>query len=87
MRFGPPLILAGDLEDPATIRNNTDRMMYAIAALLPPERQGSYQKLKINQNDMKQSDDATLPPSPLLVSLGLDVNASPANRPMAYRPD
>ncbi|MBV7328270.1 1-acyl-sn-glycerol-3-phosphate acyltransferase [Chloroflexi bacterium TSY] len=51
VRFGPPLILKGDLEDPAVIRDNTDRMMYAIAALLPPKYRGPYQ---VSKNDIDE---------------------------------
>ena len=38
VRFGPPLYL----DENNTAKANTDLIMYAIAALLPPERRGDY---------------------------------------------
>jgi 1-acyl-sn-glycerol-3-phosphate acyltransferase len=42
VRFGEPLHLTGNPDDPAETRRQTDRIMRAIAALLPPERRGVY---------------------------------------------
>jgi 1-acyl-sn-glycerol-3-phosphate acyltransferase len=42
VRFGEPVHLAGSPDDPAEMRRQTDRIMRAIAALLPPERRGVY---------------------------------------------
>lgn len=42
VRFGPPLDLPGNPEDPADVRANTEKMMRAIAALLPKELRGVY---------------------------------------------
>jgi 1-acyl-sn-glycerol-3-phosphate acyltransferase len=41
-RFGPPLTLTGNPDDQAEARQNTERIMYAMAALLPPELRGVY---------------------------------------------
>lgn len=42
IRFGPPFIPTGDVNDPEAVRRNTQRMMESIAALLPPELRGVY---------------------------------------------
>jgi 1-acyl-sn-glycerol-3-phosphate acyltransferase len=42
VRFGEPIYLTGNPDDPADTRNNTTRIMRAIAALLPPEMRGFY---------------------------------------------
>lgn len=42
VRFGPPITLAGDPDDPSDARQNTERIMLAMAALLPPELRGVY---------------------------------------------
>jgi 1-acyl-sn-glycerol-3-phosphate acyltransferase len=42
VRFGHPLHVEGDVDDPVIVRHNTDDIMHAIAALLPPERRGAY---------------------------------------------
>jgi 1-acyl-sn-glycerol-3-phosphate acyltransferase len=42
VRFGPPLSVMGDPSDALAARDNTDKIMRAIAALLPPELRGEY---------------------------------------------
>jgi 1-acyl-sn-glycerol-3-phosphate acyltransferase len=42
VRFGEPLHLTGDPDDPTETRRQTERIMREIAALLPPERRGVY---------------------------------------------
>ena len=42
VRFGPPLTLEGDPNDPTVIRENTYKIMVAMASLLPPEQRGPY---------------------------------------------
>jgi 1-acyl-sn-glycerol-3-phosphate acyltransferase len=44
VRFGPPLDLCGSPDDPVATRENTDQVMRAMAALLPPELRGQYQE-------------------------------------------
>ncbi len=44
VRFGEPIKMDGNAEDPADIRANTDRLMYAMANLLPPDLQGFYRE-------------------------------------------
>jgi 1-acyl-sn-glycerol-3-phosphate acyltransferase len=51
IRFGPPLLCEGELSDLATVRNNTERIMLAIAALLPPERRGVYATARKEHKD------------------------------------
>lgn len=43
VRFGPPLCLTGNPDDLAEARQNTERMMRAMAALLPSDLRGDYQ--------------------------------------------
>jgi 1-acyl-sn-glycerol-3-phosphate acyltransferase len=45
-RFGPPLTLTGDPDDQVEARQNTERIMYAMAALLPPELRGVYSEME-----------------------------------------
>ncbi len=42
VRFGPPLTVAGDTNDAFAVRENTDKIMRAMAALLPVELRGEY---------------------------------------------
>jgi 1-acyl-sn-glycerol-3-phosphate acyltransferase len=42
VRFGSPLTVTGDSNDALVARENTDKIMRAIAALLPPELRGEY---------------------------------------------
>ena len=42
VRFGPPLTLEGTVSDLAAVKANTEKMMVAIAALLPEEKRGRY---------------------------------------------
>jgi 1-acyl-sn-glycerol-3-phosphate acyltransferase len=42
VRFGPPLAVSGDGDNPQDVRQVTTAMMLAIADLLPPERRGHY---------------------------------------------
>lgn len=42
VRFGPPITLTGSDSDSAAVRAGTDRIMHAIAALLPPDLRGVY---------------------------------------------
>ena len=45
IRFGEPFYCEGDTSDTAVVRANTQRIMYHIAQLLPPERRGVHEKL------------------------------------------
>jgi 1-acyl-sn-glycerol-3-phosphate acyltransferase len=42
LRFGDPFIPEGDVNDPDAVYRNVDRMMFSIAALLPPSMRGLY---------------------------------------------
>lgn len=42
VRFGKPFCVSGDNSDPAATRHHTEKIMQAIAALLPPERRGEF---------------------------------------------
>ncbi|RME57828.1 MAG: 1-acyl-sn-glycerol-3-phosphate acyltransferase [Caldilineae bacterium] len=42
VRFGPPLYFNGDTTDPVILHQRMMDVMYAIAALLPPELRGEY---------------------------------------------
>jgi 1-acyl-sn-glycerol-3-phosphate acyltransferase len=42
VRFGPPLRLSGNADNPEDARSSTEEIMRAMAALLPPELQGHY---------------------------------------------
>ncbi len=44
VRFGAPIKMDGNAEEPADIRANTDQMMHSMARLLPPELQGFYRE-------------------------------------------
>jgi 1-acyl-sn-glycerol-3-phosphate acyltransferase len=44
VRFGPPFYLAGDTSETATVRENMDRMMTAMATLLPVELRGEFEE-------------------------------------------
>lgn len=41
-RFGPPLTVTGDTNDADVVREQTDKIMRAMAALLPVELRGEY---------------------------------------------
>lgn len=45
VKFGEPIYCTGDASDTAAVRTNTQRIMYAIAQLLPPERRGEHDRL------------------------------------------
>jgi 1-acyl-sn-glycerol-3-phosphate acyltransferase len=42
VRFGPPLYLTGNPDNPDDARRNTERIMRAMAELLPPDLRGFY---------------------------------------------
>jgi 1-acyl-sn-glycerol-3-phosphate acyltransferase len=46
VRFGPPVIMAGDPNSHSDARANTERVMRAMAELLPPELRGFYCKME-----------------------------------------
>jgi len=53
IRFGPPLAMNGNPESLSDARANTERIMQAIAALLPPELRGLYaEKGGLNEVDV-----------------------------------
>ncbi|MDQ3249806.1 MAG: 1-acyl-sn-glycerol-3-phosphate acyltransferase [Chloroflexota bacterium] len=45
VRFGKPIYLSGDAGDSQNAHDNTEKVMAAMAALLPPELRGEYIKL------------------------------------------
>ncbi len=50
--FGDPLAMPGDPNDPAQVRANTERVMYAMAALLPPALRGAYGQNEPAQHEL-----------------------------------
>jgi 1-acyl-sn-glycerol-3-phosphate acyltransferase len=42
IRFGPPFYLTGETGETATVRENVEQMMRAMAALLPVELRGEF---------------------------------------------
>ncbi|RIK44094.1 MAG: 1-acyl-sn-glycerol-3-phosphate acyltransferase [Chloroflexi bacterium] len=44
VRFGPPITVTGNPDDPNEARCNTDCIMFALAALLPPDLRGVYRE-------------------------------------------
>jgi 1-acyl-sn-glycerol-3-phosphate acyltransferase len=42
VRYGPPIAVAGDPQDVEDLQEVTDKMMRAMAQLLPEERRGYY---------------------------------------------
>jgi 1-acyl-sn-glycerol-3-phosphate acyltransferase len=65
VRFGPPLFLTGDPDDPADIRKNTEKVMQAIAALLPPDLRGQYGAKRTPTNEDADRSAEEIPrPSP-----------------------
>lgn len=55
VKFGEPFYCEGDTNDTAAVRANTQRIMYEIAQLLPPERRGQHDKL-VQQPSAGSSD-------------------------------